>query len=225
METPKKYSWSYSALSMYKMCPKKYYHLKVAKDIVEPQTEALTFGNRVHKVAENHVKENVSLPKELDYLGGMLSKLKELRGDKLCEYRMGLTEDLEPCGFFGKNVWWRGIADLIVLGDDKAYLIDYKTGKSSKYADVKQLEILSLAIFKHFPKIKKVKAGLLFVISKEFIKANYKAEDQEESWSYWFENTNNLKDSFQSGTWNAKPNFTCRKYCAVLSCPHNGRGE
>ena len=82
METPKKYSWSYSALSMYKMCPKKYYHLKVAKDFVEPQTEALTFGNRVHKVAENHLKENVSLPKELDYLSGMLSKLKEIQGQK-----------------------------------------------------------------------------------------------------------------------------------------------
>jgi len=114
---------------------------------------------------------------------------------------------------------------LIVLGDDKAYLIDYKTGKSSKYADVKQLEILSLAIFKHFPKIKKVKAGLLFVISKDFIKANYKAEDQEENWSYWFDNTNNLEDSFKSDTWNAKPNFTCKNYCAVLSCPHNGRAD
>ena len=38
-------TWSYSSLALYQQCPKKYYHLKVVKDIKEPLSEAITFGN------------------------------------------------------------------------------------------------------------------------------------------------------------------------------------
>jgi hypothetical protein len=53
---------------------------------------------------------------------------------------------------------------LIVVNEEKetAFVVDYKTGKSSRFADTRQLEILTLALFKHFPKVKRVKAGLLF---------------------------------------------------------------
>ena len=219
------YTWSYSSINLFKQCPKKYHHIKILKDVIEPRSEALVFGNKVHEAAEFYVKENTPLPKELLYLEGVLSKLKEFKGDRLCDYRMGLTNNLQPCGFFDKNVWGRGIADLIILGDDKAYLVDYKTGKNSKYADTKQLEILSLAMFKHFPKIKKIKAGLLFIITKELIKKSFNFDEQDTRWSYWFTNTKDLEKTIGSNVWNAKPNFTCKRYCAVLSCSHNGQGE
>ena len=145
-------------------------------------------------------------------------------GQKLCENKLGLTADLKPCGFFDKQVWWRGIADIIILQDDKAFTVDYKTGKSSKYADLKQLEVLSLAIFKHFPHVKKVKAGLMFLFAEDFVKADYHADQQDELWSPWFSEVGLLEDSVNSGVWNAKPNFTCRGYCPVTSCAHN-QGE
>ena len=40
-------TWSYSSLALYQQCPKKYYHLKVAKDIKEEPGEAMTFGNEI----------------------------------------------------------------------------------------------------------------------------------------------------------------------------------
>lgn len=63
---------------------------------------------------------------------------------------MGLTENLEPCDFFSDEVWWRGIADLVIIDEeeDLAWVIDYKTGKSARYADKGQLELMALAIFK-----------------------------------------------------------------------------
>ena len=200
METPKKYSWSYSALSMYKMCPKKYYHLKVVKDVEEPQTEALTFGNRVHKVAEDHLKENVSLPEELSYLGGMLAKLKEIQGDRLCEYRMGLTRDLEPCGFFDKDVWYRGVIDLLIVDGDTAVIVDYKTGKNPAYADTKQLEIMSLAVFSHFPDVKTIKSALLFLVNPALIKADFDREDKTELWAKWYGDVAQLKSCYESNS-------------------------
>ena len=32
---------------------------------------------------------------------------------------MGLTAELEPCTFKDKNVWWRGIADLVIVDEQK----------------------------------------------------------------------------------------------------------
>ena len=215
-------TWSYSNLSLYQQCPKKYYHLRIAKDIKEAPSDAIAFGNKIHKIAQEYVESDKPIPAEyVDAMQAPLDKLKSMQGQKLCENKLGLTVDLKPCGFFDKNVWWRGIADIIVLQDDKAFTVDYKTGKKSQYADLKQLEILSLALFKHYPHIKKVKAGLMFFFAEDFVKADYSADQQDELWGPWVSDVGLLEDSVNSGVWNAKPNFTCRGWCPVTSCTHN----
>ena len=215
-------TWSYSNLNLYQQCPKKYYHLRIAKDIKEAPSEAIAFGNKIHKIAQEYVESDKPIPAEyVDSIQPSLDKLKNMPGQKLCENKLGLTVDLKPCGFFDKNVWWRGIADIIILQDDKAFTVDYKTGKKSQYADLKQLEILSLALFKHYPHIKKVKAGLMFFFADDFVKADYSSDDQDELWGPWVSDVGLLEDSVNSGVWNAKPNFTCRGYCPVSSCAHN----
>ncbi len=214
-------TWSYSSLSLYQQCPKKYYHLKVLKDIKEPLSEAITFGNTIHKIAEQYVSNSTPIPEPFKEIEPALASIRNMEGKKLCENKLGLTADLEPCGFFDKKVWWRGIADIIILQGDKALTIDYKTGKKSQYADLKQLEVLSLAIFKHFPEVKKVKAGLMFLFAGDFIKADYLADNQDEAWGPWISDVGQLQSSVEHNVWNAKPNFTCRGWCPVTSCVHN----
>lgn len=213
--------WSYSSLSLFQQCPQKYYRLRVVKDVVEPPTEHLSYGLEVHKTAEEYIRDGKPIPEKFSFMLKPLEALKAIGGTYLCEHKLGLTRDLEPCGFFDKGVWWRGVADLIILSGDKAYVVDYKTGKSSKYADTKQLEILSLAIFKHFPEVKRIKAGLLFVVAKDFIKADYSDSGQGEYWLRWVEETTKLEAAYENQVWNPKPNFTCRNYCPVTDCIHN----
>ena len=214
-------TWSYSSLALYQQCPKKYYHLKVAKDIKEPLGEAIIFGNEIHKIAEEYVGKGRPIPEKYNHIEPALRSLKDMPGEKLCENKLGLTAELEPCGFFDRNVWWRGVADLIILQGDTALTVDYKTGKSSKYAELKQLEIVSLAIFKHFPEVKKVKAGLMFLFADDFIKTAYLADSQQELWGSWISDVGQLKASVENDMWNPKPNFTCRGWCPVTSCNHN----
>ena len=142
-------TWSYSSLALYQQCPKKYYHLKVAKDIKEELGEAIIFGNEIHKIAEEYVAKDKPIPEKYRGIEPALKALKDMEGEKLCENKLGLTIDFEPCGFFDKKVWWRGVADIIILQGDTILTVDYKTGKKSQYADLKQLEILALALFKH----------------------------------------------------------------------------
>jgi len=221
-----KYTWSYSSLDLFKQCPQKYYRLRVLKDVKDPPAEHLNYGLAVHKAAEDYIGKGVPIPeKYVAILKTSLDRLNAMEGEKHCELRLGLTQGLEPCGFFAPDVWWRGVADLIIIKDDSAYVVDYKTGKSSKYADTKQLELLSLAVFKHFPQVKKIKGGLLFVVANDLIKANYEQDKAGVYWTKWLEDTGRLEAAIANDVWNAKPNFTCRQYCPVHDCQHNGKGH
>jgi hypothetical protein len=217
-----KYTWSYSGISLFKQCPKKYHRLKVVKDVVEPPQDHLLYGTAVHLAAEEYVRDGTPIPTKYAFIKEQLDKLIQINGTKYCEYEMGLTREFEPCAFDAKDVWWRGIADLIIIDGDKAYLVDYKTSKSAKYADTGQLELLSLALFKHFPEVKRVKAGLLFVVAKDFVKAEY-TNDSGKGWVKWLQDTHRLEAALLTNVWNEKPNFTCRGYCPVLDCLHNGK--
>lgn len=215
-------TWSYSSLSLFNLCPRKYYHLRVLKDIKEPESEQMRYGLDLHKAAELYIGEGVPLEPGFAFMQPALDRLKAMEGEKKCEYRMGLTRNLEPCGFFDSDVWWRGIADLMVVNGKKTKVLDFKTGKD-RYADTKQLEVLALATFKHFPETEEVNGGLLFVVYNNLIKEKYTKENEAKLWQKWLPETDRLEAAYEKDVWNPKPNFTCRGWCAVISCPHNSK--
>lgn len=208
---------------MFKQCPHKYYRIRVKKDITEPPTDAIRYGLQMHKAAEDYIGSGVELNRAFEHLRPTLDAIKAYKGVTYCEYKMGLTKAFEPCAFDAPDVWWRGIADVLNIDGNKARIIDYKTGKSAKYADTAQLELLALATFKHFPQVESVKGALLFVVVKELVPATYESQMQSAMWSRWSTSVAELEQSLTSGAWNPRPNFTCRKWCPVLDCLHNGR--
>ena len=218
-----KYTWSYSSISLFQQCPRKYYRLRVLKDIVEPPQAHLDYGSAVHKAAEDYVCGGLDIPEKYSFIKTHLDALKSLSGEKHCEYEMGLTKEFKPCAFRDPDVWFRGIADLLVIDGDEAKIVDYKTGKSSQYADIKQLELLSLLVFKHFPNVKHVKAGLVFLVAEDLVKAEFTEDQQSSAWTKWLTEIERLETALNTDVWNPKPNFTCRKFCAVVDCEHNGK--
>ena len=217
--------WSFSKIKAFQQCPKQFYHEKVIKQYPFKMTEAIRYGDQFHKAAEKYIRDGEELPKRFLYAKDSLDALRRKKGDKLCEYRMGLTEDLEPCGFYEDNVWWRGIADLIILNQDQglAYVVDYKTGKSSRYADKGQLELMAMATFKHFPNVGTVRAGLLFVVCEDLVRSTYEQYEADTLWDKWMDNFQTMKTAYKVDVWNPKPSGLCRQWCQVMECPHNGR--
>jgi hypothetical protein len=216
-------AWSYSSIKLFDQCPKKYYHLRVVKDVKEPPTDAIMYGKQFHEAAELYIRDGTPLPPQFNFVKNALDNLKQIKGDKYCELELGLTENLEFCGFKDEDVWWRGVADLVIVDGKEARVLDYKTGKSAKYADTDQLELMALAIFKRFPEVERVKGALFFVISKNFIKDSYDSQNQDKMWGKWLAEFNRLKLAHKSGVWNPRPSGLCKKHCFVLECPHNGR--
>ena len=214
--------WSYSSLKTFQQCPKKYYHTKVAKDVKEPDTQATLYGKAAHTVAEEHIRDGVPVPPKFDYMKATLEQLNSIPGEKLCEVKLGLTKDLEACDFSAKNVWWHGIADLVVINEEKqlAHSVDYKTSKSARYADVKQLDLVAAGLFAKFPKINRVKSALVFVVSKEFVKAEHHREMIPKYIEKPARDVARIEAALQNGVWNPVEGPLCR-FCAVKQCEYN----
>ena len=218
-------TWSYSSATTFEKCPKQYHHLYVLKDVKnDSNSEVLLYGNAVHKAAEMFMRHGEPLPEKFSQFQPTLERLAQIPGDKYCEYKVGLTRDLKPTGFFSDDVWWRGAIDLLVIDNEKklATVIDYKTGKSSQYADTRQLSLLSVAVFKHFPEIETIKAGLVFLVCKDLVREHYGVDMVDDLFEEWSALTKRMDAAHESGTFNAVPNFSCR-FCPVKSCAHNGR--
>jgi len=159
-----------------------------------------------------------------DYAQAMLDSLSAKKGAKLCEEKLGVTENLLPCSFYDKEVWYRGIADLLIINEEDglAWVIDYKTGKSAKYADKGQLELMALLVFAHYPKITHVRAGLLFVVSNDLVKDSYADSDAGMLWTKWTNIYSIMQMAEKRNVWNARPSGLCKRHCPVTVCVHNG---
>lgn len=217
----KKPSWSYSSVKQYETCPKQYYHLRVARDYKDEPNEANMYGDRLHKAAELHIGKGEPLPPEFEFLQSSLDRIKAIPGEIHVEYRMALDYDLKPCD--SRVAWWRGIADVLIIDGKLAHVIDYKAGKSATYADRKQLEMMAMAVFEHFPEVEVVRGALFFVIAKALIKGKYLRSDKHKMWEDWLKRYRQILISTKTNVWNPKPSGLCHRYCPVLSCPHNGR--
>lgn len=216
--------WAYSKLKKFETCPKQYYHVIVSQDYKEDFSgKEAKFGNAVHKAAQQHIDYGKPIPDEYAFLRDPLEALKRKPGDKYCELKLGLSENLDPCDFFAKEVWWRGVIDLLIVDEDVAYVIDYKTGKAT-YADTDQLEQMSLAVFKHY-EVKEVKAALIFVVTGEMIKESFSAGDQSWLWEKWLQKYAKLEAAHENDVWNPCPSGLCKRHCVVTECPHNGRND
>ena len=215
-------AWSFSSLKTFQQCPRKYYRTKIAKDIREPDTQATLYGKSVHTAAEEFIRDGTPIPEQYAYVRPMMENLKRIEGDKHCEVKLGFTENLEPCAFDAENVWWRGIADLVVINESKklAYSIDYKTSKSARYADTKQLDLVAIGIFKHFPNIVRVKSALAFVVSKEFVQAEHHVEMVPKYIEKPAQDVARIEAAIENGVWNPIQGPLC-KFCAVKDCEYN----
>ena len=220
-----KVKWSHSALKKYEQCPRQYYETTVLKKYPFTDTQATIYGKELHEAAEFYIKDGTPLPKQFEFVKDTLDALNAKPGRKLCEYKMGLTSDLRPCDFMDKDVWVRGIADLLIINDDNltARVVDYKTG-NNKYPDREQLKLMALMVFAHFPHIRRVEGALLFVVKEDIAKASFMVGEAEEYWWDYRERVARIEQAHESGVWNPKPTPLCG-WCPCKDCEFNKKRD
>ena len=208
--------WSFSGLKQYTNCPRQYYEVKVQKNYETKETEQIKYGKEVHKALEEYVRDGAPLAKNYQRFKPMVDALISTDGDRHVEYQMALDANKNPCDFYSPDYWVRGIADLLIVSGEQAYVVDYKTG-SARYPDPKQLKLMALMSFVHFPDIQVIKGGLLFVLHNAFITDTYRRDDMDELWGAFQGDLFRLNHSYESGIWPPNPTPLCG-WCPVATC-------
>ena len=211
--------WSFSSLKQFVNCPRQYQEVKVLQNYKVQDTKYTIFGKDVHKAFEDYALGKTELPKLYKKYQSLIDALIMIDGNKYIEHEMALRIDYTPCPFDAPDYWVRGIADLLIVKDDIAYVVDYKTG-NDKYADTKQLKLMALMVFNHFTDVKTVKGGLLFVLKNRFIDEYYTRDKMDKYWEDFRPDLMRLEMSFDTDKWLKRPSGLC-KFCPVTSCEFN----
>lgn len=210
--------WSFSGLKQYINCPHQYNEVKVLKKYETKPTHQMLYGTDVHSALENYAKDGTALPHNYQRFAALVDPLLEIDGTRYPEHRMALRLDKSACAFDADDYWVRGIVDLMIITDDTAFIVDYKTG-SDKYPDVKQLRLMALMTFAHFPEVNNVKAGLMFVLRNNFIPEDYTRDQQDKLWGSFNGDIERMKMSYETGMWQKNPTPLCG-WCPVNTCEH-----
>lgn len=213
---------SYSSIKDFEGCPKRFNEVRILKRFKQQDTEATLYGTAVHKAFEDYVKDKTPLPPQFAQFRPFVEPLAGLEGDIRCEEKIGVRRDFTPCGFFDKDVWIRGIPDYLVVNAPKkvARVADYKTGKSSRYADMAQLELMAAMVMAHHPEVDTVKGALLFVVANDVIKSEFTRAQLPDIWSKWAGRVGSVEKAIELNVWNPRPSALC-KFCPVKDCANH----
>ena len=213
---------SYSAIKDFEGCPRRYHTVRILKQFKQKDTEATLYGTAVHKAFEEYIRDKTPLPESFAGYKQFVEPLAQLDGDIRCEEKLGIRADFTPCGFFDKDVWFRGIPDYLAISKSGkvARVADYKTGKSSRYADPAQLELMAAMIMIHHPSVDIVRGALLFVVVGDVIRSEYTRDQLPEILSKWAGRAGAIEAAVDHGVWNPRSSALC-KFCPVSTCDHH----
>lgn len=151
---------SYTFLKAFEQCPRQAHRRFIARDLPFEETEASRWGSRVHEALEARLKNDKPLPDEMAHLEAWFVDL----AGAWAEVKLGVRRDWSPCGFFDKDVWFRGKLDVLLVAPLGAIIIDWKTGKRREDPD--ELEIFGALLKARHPESAKITGWYVWLKDK-----------------------------------------------------------
>lgn len=211
-------AWSYSRLSSYETCPRKYWNENVGKTIPFRETEEMSYGKDWHKAAELYVKRGTQLPLHMRHWEPTLKMFKDAPGEKVIEQQIALNAQWQPVEWFAKDAWLRVKSDLTIINGKEAVQFDYKTGKVRD--DFTQLRLNSAVTFHLAPEIETITHAFLWIKSKQVTKEKMTKEQVPEFWSNMLPRVARYQQAHDDQNFPPRPGFLCKGYCEVKTCQY-----
>ena len=220
-------SWSISRLGTFLTCPLQYWYtskeapveVRVKEDF---SGEAAVLGTRIHDDFQKYLQNLIPLPDDVAHLQGVLDSIRRMPGffPENIEQEICLTKDMKPTSWYdAKTAWVRLKMDVLVLHDNMARVIDWKTGKRKpRYIEdyEHQLRFYALIVFELHPEIEEVRASLYWTQTKEQDKLRVTRDEMPEIWQHWHDILDQRQACDDDNNWPAKPGakFPC-PWCAA----------
>jgi len=228
-------AWSFSQLSQYRTCAKRWYHYFIAKDFKEPENDNMRWGFQVHAAMAARIEDNKALPDTMPYEKWIDWVFTNDDCDIGVEQKMAITEEFEPCAYFSKTkpVWFRTVLDVVKQRDGVARIVDWKTGRVPenplKRAEAEQQLWLSATVmFAHFSKLQLVRTHLVYLQEDTPGHTAHRDVIRSDLPALWQEVTPTLarmQHALDKSEFPPNPSGLCKRHCAVASCPYYGKGS
>jgi len=216
------FAWSYSSLDMFATCPKKLYHIKIAKDAKDEDSSFSADGKLIHEAFYKRIVHGVPFPLPMRHYEKIAAAYELLPGEKHGELQLALDAQLSPCAWFDKQAWVRAIVDLAIVSEDKtkALIIDWKTGKPKDGYD--QLKLSAAVLSRYMPEIQKFTCAYVWVNHSAAPPSVVKLEKKHMKavWADNIEIVREIEEAIKTTSFPATENPLCL-WCPVRQCPHN----
>jgi hypothetical protein len=220
---PKPFTWSYSKLKNFETCPKRHLHCDILKDVKEPESEQLLWGNLVHSALAARVKDGKPLPRAMEKYEDWCDKMVSTPGELLVEQKLAINKDFGPTTYFSDDVWFRAVGDVIKLNGRVALVADWKTGKILE--DGSQLALAAQCVFAHYEEVQAVRSEFIWLKEDATTSAIFKRCEMSRVWDGLWPRIRTLEHAAEINSYPPKPGGLCKRYCPVVQCPHNGANQ
>lgn len=212
-------AWSYSAITSFENCPRKYWATKIGK-VISDVNKANYDGDVDHKSIEHYMKTAMPLAPHLRTLQAMFDKIRAAPGEQFVEYSMTLNQEMVPCKWNDwDQAWVRGAGDYIKINGPVATYFDWKSGKPR--TDVEdQIDLTSLLLFRHFPQVQLVRGGMVYYNHGKLTPHSVMRQDESKLWNGFISRVKDLEQAKLEDNWPVNPNPLCG-WCPYHACPHN----
>lgn len=209
---------SWSRLSDFKQCPKKFHLKYITKSFpTEEKSIHLVKGEQLHKQLEDYViakNGQAAMPlgfsPEVRESLGYVDKLFENFDQVHPEAQIACTKDWKPAEWFGKDVGWRSIWDVVGLKQTICFIGDWKSGKIYPYGDgFGQLHLSSVIALNRWPEVPEVTSAYVYIEHKKVTPVKVTREQLPEVQAYFDGEFERVQMETE---WAPTPNDNC-KWC------------
>lgn len=223
-------SWSFSRLEVYQTCP---YRARLAwvDKVPEPERplptgkteQANDRGSRIHDSAEQFVRGNGKLIKELTKFKAEFDKLRELfiAGAVQLEDEWAFDTDWQKADWRSRDAWGRLKIDALVhLDVARAVVIDYKTGRKdgNEIKHAKQTQLYALVCFLRDDQLEEIHTELWYLDENELTRTRY---TRKQAMRYLKHFDKGAKEMTTAVDFKPKPNVYACRWCPYKDdiCP------
>lgn len=174
-------SLSYSRINDYEICPRRFHHKHILRDVPYEESPAMAQGSAVHEAIKDRL-HGVPLPEGMPY-EYLVQAVEAERGDRtlLCEHQLGMKQDGQPCDFHDPDVYLRGIIDLCITDYQCAWIGDWKTGKVRE--NPTELKIHAVLLRAAFPSLSSITGNYIWLNEKRVGQA-WDLSDTNQTWDW-----------------------------------------
>lgn len=199
------FSWSYSSLTDFEGCPARYAAKKFFCTTVEPPTEATEWGTRVHTAFEERIRDGKAFDKDLAMYEPWAKALEKIPGERHVEREFKVERGT-------------GYIDLLVVDNDVAVIVDYKTGK--KKTDDTQLRLYCWFVANDFPNVKLFKYRYIWLKDNTATGSMTLKGDIPGIRDGILKRVDAMETAWKEKNFPCFPSGLCNGWCPVEECKH-----